>query len=108
MHAGRGLSGYRGISYEKKRQKAWRVKVGRKTIARFSHLREACGYVVDHKHELYPGEFSYTASNAIEAGAAAAPAVSASVRVNKPESDKRMLTEMILMGVLDEDGNKKI
>ena len=94
MHAGRGLSGYRGISYEKGRGKAWRIKVGRKTVSRFSHLREACGYVADHKHELYQGEYSaeLTGNNATAAG------VSPSVQVTQPESDSMMVTEIMGMG----------
>ena len=106
MHAGRGLSGYRGISYEKGRKKAWRIKVGKKTVSRFSHLREACGYVADHKHELYPGEYSaeLTDNNATAAGDAVAPAtavargVSPSVQVTQPESDSMMVTEIMGMG----------
>ena len=106
MHAGRGLSGYRGISYEKGRKKAWRIKVGKKTVSRFSHLREACGYVAGHKHELYPGEYSaeLTDNTATAAGAVVAPAtavargVSPSVQVTQPESDSMMVTEIMGMG----------
>ena len=55
---GRGGSGYRGIGYGKERKsKPWRVKVGRKTITRFARLSDACEYVADHAHVLYPKEF---------------------------------------------------
>ncbi len=100
MHAGRGLSGYRGISYEKGRKKAWRIKVGKKTVSRFSHLREACCYVADHKHELYQGEYSaeLTAGAAVAPAAAVARGVSPSVQVTQPESDSMMVTEIMGMG----------
>ena len=52
---GRGASGYRGIGYDAKRKTApWRVKVGKKTLARFATLEEACVHVADHAHVWYP------------------------------------------------------
>ena len=51
------MSGYRGIGYGKDRKsKPWRIKVGKKTITRFARLSEACEYVADHAHMLYPKE----------------------------------------------------
>ena len=61
---GRGSSGYRGIGYEKDRKsKPWRIKVGRKTINRFRRLSDACTYVADHAHVLYPKEHGFVDPN---------------------------------------------